>query len=191
MFLFKDVLISLALMLSTFEVGYGYYYGRQMDPEGMQPIQPLGPGGVQPIRPLGPGGIRRKKEYKLSLPEGRIQPLPEGRIEPLGPGGIQKIQPLGPGGIQNLESGNECCFRYAFCSRMTPCRFSIITCEEHDRLVANENRHGPLMGAAHGKHHRCPSDALDAHRILQGISNLLSFQFRSNNFIINFIFCTN
>ena len=176
MFLFKDVLISLALMLSTFEVGYGSYYGRQMDPEGMQPIQPLGPGGVQPIRPLGPGGIRRKKEYDLRLPEGRI--------EPLGPGGIQKIQPLGPGGIQNLESGNECCFRYGFGSRMKPTRFRVITCEEHDRLVADEKIHGPLMGGAHGKHHRCPSDALDAHRILQGISIIFSFQLVSK--IISF-----
>ena len=97
-----------------------------------------GPDGIQPMRPLGPGGIQR--------------------IQPLGPGGIQRIQPLGPGGTQQ-----KCCFQYGFGSRMTPCCLEVISCERHDQLAMINHSGGSI-----GKHHRCPTDAAEAHQIVKG-----------------------
>jgi len=134
----RNVFIAFALVLVTCHFSYGQWYG----PDGIQPMRPLGPGGIQRIQPLGPGGIQR------------VQP----RGQWYGPDGIQPIRPLGPEGIQQ-----QCCFRYGFGSRMTPCCLRVISCEEHDQLDMSKHSGGSI-----GKHHRCPNNAAEAHQIVKG-----------------------
>ena len=51
---------------------------------------------------------------------------------------------------------------------MVPCCLNVITCEEHDRLVQGP----PMVGGAIGKHHYCPANAGEAHRIVSGCKSL-------------------
>jgi len=49
---------------------------------------------------------------------------------------------------------------------MVPCCFNIITCEEHDALLEEQEEHGPPVGGAMGKLNFCPRDAAHAHQLL-------------------------
>ena len=64
----------------------------------------------------------------------------------------------------------DCCFRYGFGARATPCCLETITCDEHDKLV-EENKVKPIVGGGFGKHKICPKDAEEAHRLVSGLSS--------------------
>jgi len=65
-----------------------------------------------------------------------------------------------------IEDDSPCCFTYGFGARAIPCCFNTIPCEEHDKLVEEQEENGPLLGGAMGKHHFCPRDAAHAHQLL-------------------------
>jgi hypothetical protein len=54
---------------------------------------------------------------------------------------------------------------------MIPCCFNVITCEEHDALLEEQEEHGPPLGGAMGKLNFCPRDAAHAHQLLSEIDS--------------------
>ena len=48
---------------------------------------------------------------------------------------------------------------------MVPCCLSIISCDEHDRLTAQNQGATQIPGGAWGKASYCPKDAAEAHQL--------------------------
>ena len=65
----------------------------------------------------------------------------------------------------------ECCFEFGWGSGMVPCCLRIVSCDEHDIIVAENQRGNQMLGGGRGKTSVCPKNAAEARLMWEMANN--------------------